>query len=76
MVQFQTIAVRTYPTSEVLDMEVLGDARTIREELIERLASALDVPEEARDIWFGEVEVKGDKIEVTLAYDKDLVHLG
>lgn len=75
MGRLETIAVKRYKIEDALDFEVVLDEKTLREELVQLAASTLgvEIPDEARDIWFGEVEVKGNVFEVTLYYDKDAV---
>jgi len=54
-------------------MEISGDCKTLREELVARAANGVEIPEEARGIWFGEIQFLDGSFVVTLYYDKDAV---
>ena len=63
----------SYSPTDALDMEISGDCKTLREELVARAANGVEMPEEARDIWFGEIQFLEGSFVVTLYYDKDAV---
>lgn len=63
----------SYSPADALDIKISGDCKTLREELVARTANAADIPEEARDIWTGDVSFVDGSYVVTLYYDKDSV---
>ena len=68
-----TIDELSYNPTDALDMEISGDCKTLREELVARAADGIEIPEEARDIWFGEIQLLEGSFVVTLYYNKDAV---
>jgi len=68
-----TIDELSYSPADALDMEISGDCKTLREELVARAANGVEMPEEARDIWSGEVKFVEGSYVVTLYYNKDAV---
>ena len=68
-----TIDELSYNPTDALDMEISGDEKTLRGELVARAADGIEIPEEARDIWFGEIQLLDGSFVVTLYYDKDAV---
>lgn len=68
-----TIDELSYSPTDALDMEISGDCKTLREELVARAANGVEMPEEARGIWFGEIQFLEGSFVVTLYYDKDAV---
>jgi len=63
----------SYSPDDALDMEISGEEKTLRGELIARAANGADIPEEARAIWTGEVHFVDGSYVVTLCYCKDHV---
>jgi hypothetical protein len=68
-----TIDELSYNPTDALDMKLSGDCKTLREELIARAADGVEMPEEARGIWFGEIQLLEGSFVVTLYYNKDAV---
>ena len=68
-----TIDELSYSPTDALNMKLSGDCKTLREELIARAADGVEMPEEARGIWFGEIQLLEGSFVVTLYYNKDAV---
>lgn len=68
-----TIDELSYSPTDALDMEISGDEKTLRGELVARAADGIEIPEVARGIWFGEIQFVDGSFVVTLYYNKDAV---
>jgi len=70
MVNVKEIGKAHYEIDKAIYWNLHG-GKSLLSALVDQAGRDIEIPEEARDIWLGEVDYVGPNFEVTLYYDAD-----